>query len=92
VEKGLSVRAVEARVGKRRSAPQPTAAAGASTTRASDPHLRHLESELQRSLGTAARIRILRGESGRIEIPFYNADDFDRVMELLLDAEAGGRN
>jgi hypothetical protein len=27
------------------------------------------------------------GKSGRIEIPFYNADDFDRVLELMLGKE-----
>jgi ParB family transcriptional regulator, chromosome partitioning protein len=87
-EKGLSVRAVEERVRERREAPASPAPSSASApAHAGDPHLRHLESELQRALGTAARIRVLRGESGRIEIPFYNADDFDRVMELLLDAE-----
>jgi ParB family transcriptional regulator, chromosome partitioning protein len=89
-EKGLSVRAVEERVRERRapadSSPAPSASAADS--RSGDPHLRHLEGELQRALGTAARIRVLRGESGRIEIPFYNADDFDRVMELLLGTEA----
>ena len=39
------------------------------------------------ALGTAARIRLASGKSGRIEIPFYNADDFDRVVELLLGSE-----
>lgn len=87
VEGGLSVRAVEERVRESRDAP-PSPAPSAPAPRAGDSHLRHLESELQRALGTAARIRVLRGESGRIEIPFYNADDFDRVIELLLGAEA----
>jgi ParB family transcriptional regulator, chromosome partitioning protein len=85
VEKGLSVRAVEERVREQRTPALSPAPAAAS--QAHDPHLRHLETELQRTLGTAARIRVLKGESGRIEIPFYNADDFERVMELLLAAE-----
>jgi ParB family transcriptional regulator, chromosome partitioning protein len=84
-EESLSVRAVEERVRERRAASSPAPSTG--RDRGGDPHLRHLEGELQRALGTAARIRVLRGESGRIEIPFYNADDFDRVMELLLHAE-----
>jgi ParB family chromosome partitioning protein len=55
-----------------------------------DPHLRHLEAELQRTLGTAVRIRVQGGgKSGRIEVPFYNADDFDRVLELLLGKRDG---
>ncbi|HEV2130512.1 MAG TPA: ParB/RepB/Spo0J family partition protein [Longimicrobiaceae bacterium] len=85
-EKGLSVRAVEERVREWRSPPPSPAPAAAPD--ASGPHLRHLETELQRALGTAARIVVTRGSSGRIEIPFYNTEDFDRVMELLLGAEA----
>ncbi|CAN5470868.1 ParB/RepB/Spo0J family partition protein [soil metagenome] len=87
-EKGLSVRAVEERVREWRSPPPSPAAPAATASDASGPHLRHLETELQRALGTAARIVVTRGTSGRIEIPFYNAEDFDRVMELLLGAEA----
>lgn len=88
-EQGLSVRAVEERV-RRRAASAGAAARPAGVPRETDPHLRRLETELQRALGTAARIRRLRGERGRIEIPFYNADDFERVIELLLDVEAAG--
>jgi ParB family transcriptional regulator, chromosome partitioning protein len=83
---GLSVREVEERV--RVSREPRVSAPAAKREPAVDPHLRHLEGELQRALGTAARIRVTRGESGRIEIPFYNADDFERVMELLLGTGA----
>lgn len=86
-ERGLSVRAVEERVRSRRGSTAPSAAPRAQE-RPADPHVRHLEEELQRALGTAVRIRVAGGRSGRIEIPFYNADDFDRVLELLLGAEA----
>jgi ParB family chromosome partitioning protein len=75
---------------RRRAAPAGAAARPTGVPRETDPHLRRLETELQRALGTAARIRRLRGERGRIEIPFYNADDFERVIELLLDVEAAG--
>ena len=52
-------------------------------------HLRHLETELQRAFGTQVRIRVQgAGTAGRIEIPFLNADDFDRVLELLLGADS----
>lgn len=86
---GLSVRAVEERVRDRRPSPAP--AKGRAAEAAGDPHVRHLEEELQRALGTAVRIRVSGGRTGRIEIPFYNADDFDRVLELLLGAEALNR-
>jgi ParB family chromosome partitioning protein len=87
VEQGLSVRVVEERVRERKTAPPPSAARRAAD-RPADPHVRHLEEELQRTLGTAVRIRVQGGKSGRIEIPFYNPDDFDRLLEILLGAEA----
>jgi ParB family chromosome partitioning protein len=86
-ERGLSVRAVEERVRSHRAPAEPQAP-GREDARSGDPHVRHLEAELQRTLGTPVRIRVGGGRSGRIEIPFYNADDFDRVLELLLGAEA----
>lgn len=84
---GMSVRAVEERVRTLRggqAAPQ-----GRATLRdpGDDPEVRRIEAELQRKLGTAVRIRVQSGTSGRIEIPFYNADDFDRVRELILGTE-----
>lgn len=90
-EGSLSVRAVEERVRQRREGgerpPSPPSAAPAAPP--ADPHVRHLETELQRAMGTAVRIRVgASGKSGRIEIPFYNADDFDRVLELLLGEES----
>ncbi|HEX2093854.1 MAG TPA: ParB/RepB/Spo0J family partition protein [Longimicrobiaceae bacterium] len=90
VQEGLSVRAVEERVRAWRASPAPPAARG-QAERPADPHVRHLEEELQRTLGTAVRIRVSGGRTGRIEIPFYSADDFDRVLELLLGAEAANR-
>lgn len=87
-EQGLSVRAVEERVRTRRDSPAPPSTSRRTADRAADPHVRHLEEELQRTLGTAVRIRVAGGKSGRIEIPFYNPDDFDRLLELLLGTEA----
>jgi len=78
-EEGWSVRETEAQVLRtrpaRRSRPQP---------RPRDAAERELEDALQRALGTAVRIRPARGGRGRIEIPFYSADDFERVYELLI--------
>jgi ParB family chromosome partitioning protein len=92
VDGGMSVRSVEERV--RQLRPAGAAATPARSTTAGvrdavdDPHVRHLEAELQRALGTAVRIRLSGGKSGRIEIPFYTSDDFDRVVELILGPEA----
>ena len=47
---------------------------------------RRLEEELQRALGTDVRIRRGRGKKGKIEIPFYGAEDFERIYELLAGA------
>jgi ParB family chromosome partitioning protein len=86
VEEGLSVRAVEELVRNDRQAkekaPPPTGPGSR------DPHLRQLEAELQRQLGTPVRITLGKGTTGRIEIPFYSHDDFERVTEFLLGAEA----
>jgi ParB family chromosome partitioning protein len=77
-QQGWSVREVEAQVQRARPARR---------TRAAPPPReaaeRQLEEALQRALGTAARIRRSRGGRGRVEIPFYSADDFERVYELL---------
>jgi ParB family transcriptional regulator, chromosome partitioning protein len=91
VTSGMTVRTLEERVRNgRASGGEPGGSPAAAKAGASeDPHLKHLEGELQRALGTAARIRVTRGQSGRIEIPFYNADDFDRIVDLLLESESG---
>ena len=44
---------------------------------------RRLEEELQRLYGTAVRIRSSGRSKGRIEIPFYTAEDFERIFEEL---------
>jgi hypothetical protein len=62
-------------------APRPAAARPAPPREAAE---RRLEEELQRVLGTAVRIRRSRGARGRIEIPFYGAEDFERIYELLV--------
>jgi ParB family chromosome partitioning protein len=87
---GMSVRTVEERVRQLRAAAPGSAGGavpGAVPQAADDPHVRHLEAELQRFFGTAVRIRVAGGKAGRIEIPFYNADDFDRVQQLILGPE-----
>lgn len=88
---GMSVRTVEERVRQLRAgsggaAPARSTMAGVREA-VDDPHVRQLEADLQRALGTAVRIRLAGGKTGRIEIPFYNADDFDRVLELILGPE-----
>ncbi|HET7321623.1 MAG TPA: ParB/RepB/Spo0J family partition protein [Longimicrobiaceae bacterium] len=88
---GLSVRAVEEHVRRQRGSAEPSRAAAKPARAAADPHLRQLESELQRLLGTGVRIHVGRGETGRVEIPFFGTEDFERVMEILLGEEAVSR-
>ena len=51
-------------------------------SKAKDAQIKVLESELQQSLGTKVQISHNKGK-GKIEIYFYDLDDFDRIKELL---------
>jgi ParB family transcriptional regulator, chromosome partitioning protein len=84
---GLSVREVEARV-QRARVPGTARSPGPDGAKQSGPGERLLEEELQRVLGTEARIRTGRGRRGRIEIPFYDGEDFERIFELIAGRPA----
>jgi ParB family chromosome partitioning protein len=86
VAEGLSVRDVEQRVrteAKPRTGSKPGAPADARSA-----EVRRLEDELRKHLGTDARI-LQSGKSakGELRIPFYNAEDFERLLDLLLGVE-----
>ena len=84
VSEGWSVRETEKRV---RSARPRKKRKGKS--RDEDPAQKELEVALARSLGTEVRIRRTRGATkGRIEVSFYDAEDFERVFELLAGKPA----
>jgi ParB family chromosome partitioning protein len=83
-EHGWSVREVEDAVQRARPADK----RGRKSEPQRDAAERALEEELQRALGTDVRIRKGRGSRGRIEVPFYDADDFERVFELLAHRSA----
>jgi ParB family transcriptional regulator, chromosome partitioning protein len=85
VEEGWSVREVEAYVKRARKTPASQSKPSAPAREAGE---KALEEELQRVFGTDVRIRQSRGQKGRIEIPFYGADDFERVFELLAHRSA----
>lgn len=86
-ESGLSVREVERRV-RRAAAGEEKATSAEQGSDRRDAHLRHLERELQRTFGTQVRIRVRAGERGRVEVPFLNAEDFERILDLLLGGAA----
>ncbi|MEJ2503280.1 MAG: ParB/RepB/Spo0J family partition protein [Gemmatimonadota bacterium] len=84
VAEGLSVREVEGRV--RANRPKRTRRKPAAKD---DPAEKELEKELARALGTEVRIRRKGGGAkGRIEVSFYDAEDFERVFELLAGKPA----
>lgn len=87
-ERGLSVRDVERRV---RRAREDGGRKRPSKSRAKEPdhpYARQAEQRLGRALGTAVRVRLEGETRGRIEIPFHDADDFDRILGVILGPEA----
>jgi ParB family chromosome partitioning protein len=83
---GWSVREVERRV--RTSAER---AAPAERGRKGDPasapfrtaEVRRIEDQLRRQLQTDVKVELRERDKGEIRIAFYNADDFDRLIDAL---------
>lgn len=48
-----------------------------------EPHLVAIEEELQKKLGTRVRIMPAAGERGRIQIEYFSASDFERLIGAL---------
>ncbi len=84
---GLSVRQIEKMVAKdgviqrrpRRRDPENKA-----------PHIRDLEEQLRAALGTKVSILPVKESSGRVVIEYYSLDDFDRIIERVLDRRDRG--
>jgi ParB family chromosome partitioning protein len=84
VDEQWSVREVESHV-KRAKQPTRVAQPREKSREASE---RMLEEELQRVFGTDVRIRRSRGNRGRVEVPFFSAEDFERIFELMAGQSA----
>lgn len=56
--------------------------------RADDADRAALETTLSHALGTRVRVRSRNGKRGRIEIEFYNLDQFDGLVERLSASDA----
>jgi ParB family chromosome partitioning protein len=54
-------------------------------TRSAD--VRRIEDQLRRKLQTDVRVAVSGKEKGELRIPFYSADDLERVLELLLGTQ-----
>jgi ParB family chromosome partitioning protein len=58
------------------------------TSQRRDPVVQALEEDLRAVLATKANVRLRRGGSGVIEIPFRDHEDFERVFHLVTGREA----
>jgi len=87
VASSLSVREVEQRVRRAGQAKTKGTATAAATERSAV--LRDIEDRLRRRLGTDAHV-VQNGKSakGELRIPFYNHEDFERVLELILGPDS----
>lgn len=84
VAEGLNVREVERRV---REAGTKRAAARGEAPRAEikrPPEVARIEEELRRRLQTDAKVHLNSKNAGELRIPFYSADDLERLLDLVL--------
>src|ERR1035437_1149093 len=84
VAEGLNVREVERRV---REAGTRRAATRSRTSRIElkrPPEVARMEEELRRRLQTDAKVHLTSKNSGELRIPFYSADDLERLLDLVL--------
>jgi ParB family chromosome partitioning protein len=86
VAEGLNVREVERRV---REAGTKRTGARAAVPRAEvkrPPEVARIEEELRRRLQTDAKVHLTSKNTGELRIPFFSADDLERVLDLVLGA------
>lgn len=81
LSKGLSVREAEA-LAKGELA-KTSAPASAKTTKQLDQHLTNIQNEIQRTFGTKVRIVPQGKNKGKIEVEYYSANDFERILQKL---------
>jgi ParB family chromosome partitioning protein len=80
ISKGLSVREAEVLA---KGGPIKSTAASPKTPRQLDQHLTNIQNEIQRALGTRVRIVSQGKNKGKIEVEYYSADDFERILQKL---------
>ncbi|MFI5231222.1 MAG: ParB/RepB/Spo0J family partition protein [Gemmatimonadales bacterium] len=86
VAEGLNVREVERRV---REAGTKRAKARHATARPEatrPPEVARIEEELRRRLQTDAKVHLGAKNAGELRIPFYSADDLERLLDIVLGA------
>jgi ParB family chromosome partitioning protein len=86
----LSVREVEARARALSTVSNTNAPSGApkaspaSASTASTPAVRRLEEQLRRHLQTDVHVQPLGSDRGVVRISFYNAEDLERLLDLII--------
>ena len=86
IAEGLSVRDVERRVreaGTRRATPRGTVPR---TEHKKPPEVARIEEELRRRMQTDAKVHLTSKNSGELRLPFYSADDLERLLDIVLGA------
>jgi ParB family transcriptional regulator, chromosome partitioning protein len=81
---GLSVREVEQRVRQRRHAGKRRKPGAIAADVHSSAYAARAEQALARALGTSARVKLDGANKGRIEVPFRDAEDFERIVEIIV--------
>ncbi|HEX2780508.1 MAG TPA: ParB/RepB/Spo0J family partition protein [Gemmatimonadaceae bacterium] len=85
VARGLTVRDAE-RMAKDGSRAKSGRAGGAAVdTRSAE--VRRIEDQLRKRLQTDVHVAVAGKEKGELRIPFYSADDLERLLELLLGTQ-----
>lgn len=86
VARGLTVRDVEQR-SKGGAKPSEKKPLSASPATPADPVVRAVQDDLRRHLQTDVQIVLSGADKGSLRISFYSAEDFERLVELLLGRE-----
>ncbi len=86
VKKGLSVRQTEELVKSLEQNMEKPGEDNSNKKNANSPILGQVEDKLRSRFGTAVKIKA-QGNKGKIEIAYYDDDDFNRILELVLGDE-----
>ena len=85
IEQSWSVREMESHAGV--NSVRKTKRSKSPASRRRDPVTQALEEDLRAALATKASVRLRRGGSGVIEVPFRDHEDFERVFLLITGRE-----
>jgi ParB family chromosome partitioning protein len=84
VAQGMSVREVERRVKEKTTAAVRDGQSKPRPAAPRDPQAGRIEDQLRRYLQTDVHLRVNGTARGEIRIQFYNNDDLERILELVL--------